>query len=309
MHPEILAYVKSHGLSAAEAMEVERLVEVVARGLRPPDMPEFSPAREPASLGSCPDARSPDVERAPRIAGRYQDLGLLGAGGMGEVRRVLDTKLNRTLAMKILHGDLCTQPSTLSRFMDEAQATAQLQHPNIVPVHDIGHLADGRVWFTMLEVQGRTLGDAIRESRSRRRSQTSPRGWTFRRLVAALLSVCRALAYAHDRGVVHRDLKPDNVMVGETGEVYVLDWGLAKIVGRPDLPAQDGDLDVDVVRTARPEEHLTDAGRVVGTAAYMPPEQAPWGGRSHRRAQRCVRPWRAALPHPLRAGPLPGLRT
>ncbi len=213
---------------------------------------------------------------AAEIADRYIDLGPLGAGGMGEVRRVRDRELNRTLAMKIVHPNVVRHPSMIARFLDEAQASAQLQHPNIVPVHDLGRLPDGRLWFTMREVRGRTLGDVIAEvhAASNERWETGAQGWTFRRVLTAFLAVCNAVAYAHERGVVHRDLKPDNTMVGERGEVYVLDWGLAKIVGRPDRAAEAGEL--DVVRTERSEkdEYRTKMGQVAGTPAYMPPEHA-----------------------------------
>ncbi len=161
----------------------------------------------------------------------------------------------------------------MSRFLDEAQATAQLQHPNILPVHDLGTRPDGRLWFTMREVRGRTLSEVVSEVHavSARAWGRSSGGWTFRRLMGAFLSVCREVGYAHGRGVVHRDLKPSNVMVGELGEVYVVDWGLAKILGRQDVAAADGQLDVAQAATADPPR--TELGRVVGTTAYMPPEQ------------------------------------
>ena len=115
--------------------------------------------------------------------------------------------------------------AALAHFVEEAQATAQLQHPHIVPVYDIGVAGDGRLWFTMREGprahDGR--GESVRCTRAPRRT------WTMRRLVAAFFMVCQAVGFAHERGVVHRDLKPANIMLGEHGEVYVVDWGLAKI--------------------------------------------------------------------------------
>src|SRR6185503_904363 len=107
----------------------------------------------------------------------------------------------------------------------------QLQHPGIVAIHDRGVLEDGRLWFTMREVRGRTLGEVIDEVHAASRPQgfrEAPSGWTFRRLVDAFARIAQAVAYAHRRGVVHRDLKPDNLMVGEFGEVLVMDWGLAR---------------------------------------------------------------------------------
>jgi eukaryotic-like serine/threonine-protein kinase len=212
---------------------------------------------------------------------RYEDLGLLGVGGMGEVRRVRDRELNRTMAMKIIPLWSVHRPGAVSRFVDEAQCSAQLQHPGIVPVHELGQLPDGRHYFTMREVRGRTLTEVIAETHQGSEQQwaNSSTGWSFRRLVDAFLRVCEAVAYAHTRGVVHRDLKPDNVMLGAHGEVLVLDWGLAKVTGRQDSDARaDGSSppNTDRVVTARSEDDAlaTRMGHVAGTPAYMPPEQA-----------------------------------
>lgn len=201
----------------------------------------------------------------------YEDLGLIGVGGMAEVRRVRDRRLNRVMAMKILRRDIAGDLALAARFVEEAQATAQLQHPGIVPVHEIGQLADGRCYFTMKEVQGRTLTDAIDEVHAlpaHAAGATSAGGWSLRRLIDVFRAVCEAVAYAHSRGVVHRDLKPQNVMVGAFGEVLVLDWGIAMVAGR--------DAGIDAVRTDRSEDDAlaTSLGTVAGTPAYMPPEQA-----------------------------------
>lgn len=174
---------------------------------------------------------------------------------MAEVRRVRDRELDRILAMKIIHPTLLVQSASLARFLDEARATARLQHPSIVPVYDLGRLPDGRIWFTMKEIQGRTLSDVIQEVHrcSTSHWEVTPSNWSFRRLISAFHAICQAVAYAHEHGIIHRDLKPDNAMVGRYGEVYVLDWGLAK------LQEQRIDIGVNVV---------------AGTPAYMPPEQA-----------------------------------
>jgi serine/threonine-protein kinase len=216
-----------------------------------------------ASLGQA--GATTETATVDTGAARYERLGLLGTGGMGEVHRVRDHVLGRVLAMKTMASDLRARPEQVARFLAEAQLTAQLEHPGIVPVHDMGRLADGRVWFTMKEVRGRSLGDVIAESHRGGRGT----GWTLRRLVDAFLRVCEALAYAHARGVIHRDLKPGNVLVGEHGEVLVVDWGLAGLV--------DGGLrDVEPVHTGRDgvDAFATRAGTVAGTPAYMAPEQA-----------------------------------
>jgi len=276
----ILEFTQSRGLPASLVPELASLFTELGGGggaTASVTIDQAVPDRLPVDLSGEPAPR-PTVPPEQRIAGRYEDLGPLGTGGMGEVRRVRDVELNRTLAMKTLHASLLSKPTSLVRFLDEAQASAQLQHPNIVPVHDVGTLPDGRLWFTMREVHGRTLSQVVHEVHAASTYQWRPgeHGWTFRRLMDAFLSVCRAVAYAHQRGVVHRDLKPSNVMVGTLGEVYVVDWGLAKVLGRADHAAEGGEL--DVVQTARTlgssEEHRTAMGRVVGTPAYMPPEQA-----------------------------------
>ena len=212
----------------------------------------------------------------PRF-GRYADLGPIGRGGMGSVWRVRDGELNRTMAMKVIHPEGLFTEHTVARFVEEAQVTAQLEHPGIVPVHEIGRLPDGRLYFTMQEVRGRTLADVIDEVHQPR-GRPSPGGggwfarWTFRRLVDAFLTVCESVAYAHSRGVVHRDIKPSNIMVGAFGEVRVLDWGLARVLGRQDRAAEAGAL--GAVEVERREAHMTRQGAVAGTPMFMPPEQA-----------------------------------
>ena len=185
---------------------------------------------------------------------RYQDLGIIGVGGMGQVHRVRDRVLGRVLAMKVMLAPLATRAVTRARFQREARITAGLQHPGIVAVYDEGELADGRLWYTMPELRGQTLEAALPDL-------------PFWRRMEALVRVAQAMAYAHGEGVVHRDLKPSNVMVGGFGEVLVLDWGLARRINDVDLPAET--LDLPEVSAG-----LTRVGAVLGTPAYMPPEQA-----------------------------------
>ncbi|APR80508.1 serine/threonine protein kinase [Minicystis rosea] len=212
----------------------------------------------------------------PRLPPRYEDAGRIASGGFGEVRRVFDTALERAVAMKILHAEVAARERPAARFLAEVKLTAGLAHPGIVAVYDAGHLDDGRLWFTMREVRGRTLGeviDEIHDAASEGDFRETRSGWTFRRLVDAFARACQAVAYAHRRGVVHRDLKPDNIMVGELGDVLVMDWGL----GRRCDDADDAD-DADDTDPAAPavgtEGMLTQHGEILGTPAYMPPEQA-----------------------------------
>jgi serine/threonine-protein kinase len=205
--------------------------------------------------------------------GRYVQLSLLGTGGMGEVYRVLDRDLNRVMAMKVIRPDLATHNMASARFVEEAQATAQLDHPGIVPVHELGRLPDGRLYFTMREVQGRTLRSAIEELRTASVGTWRPcaDGLTLRRMIETLRRACEAVAYAHARGVVHRDLKPDNIMVGAFGEVLVLDWGIAKVLGRIESSTERAPI---ITVRSHDASMCTRMGAVAGTPSFMSPEQA-----------------------------------
>src|SRR5262245_47103511 len=192
---------------------------------------------------------------------RYEIESEVARGGMGAILRVRDVDLRRVLAMKVVlnRGDVAdaspeaTRARTrlLGRFLDEAQVTGQLDHPGIVPVHELGLDREGRVYFTMRLVAGRDLEKIFELVRA------GQEGWSTTRAVGALLKVCEAVAYAHSKGVVHRDLKPANVMVGRFGEVYVMDWGLARVLDGGE--ARDVRPKVDESPT-RPREHPT--GRV-----------------------------------------------
>jgi serine/threonine-protein kinase len=254
---------EAHGLDAEIRDELLELLKRAALAEQP------GATLVPEAAGALESATHPS---------RYLDLGLIGRGGMGEVRQVRDLELNRVVAMKILHAELESHEPTVARFVEEAQATAQLEHPGIVPVHELGRLSDGRLYFTMKKVRGRTLADVIQEvheASSGADWARGPSGWSFRRLLDAFHRVCEAVAYSHALGVVHRDLKPANVMVGEYGEVLVLDWGLAKVLGRQALDL-DGAVEVDGfgLEPDDPDDLRTKMGSVFGTPAYMSPEQA-----------------------------------
>ncbi len=212
-----------------------------------------------------------ELEDAPPevVADRYERRSPLGSGGMGEVWRVHDRLLRRTVALKVIRSKLVGE-RMLVRFREEAQVSAQLQHPGIIPVHDYGQLDDGRVWFTMKEVRGRTLEELLTEVHRAWRlgRDVSDSGFSFRRLLESFLRVVETMAYSHSRGVVHRDIKPSNIMLGGYGEVLVLDWGLAKVMGGIDLELPTVDLDADSGNLA------TRVGAITGTPAYMSPEQA-----------------------------------
>ena len=209
------------------------------------------------------DSRGPvnleDVALVPDRA-RFDPIGVLGRGGMGEVRLYRDRRISRYVAYKVLRESVAKDPAYRSRFLLEARVQGQLEHPSIVPVHDLGETEDGELFFSMKSVRGVTLRQAL-DSIARK----SPPAYTRRRLLAAFASVCQAVDFAHTRGVVHRDLKPENVMLGEYGEVYVLDWGIAKVMQRAETPLADV---VDV-----PGGAATRTGALLGTPKYMAPER------------------------------------
>jgi hypothetical protein len=193
----------------------------------------------------------------------------LGVGGMGEVYRYGETALGRDLALKVLRMELRGNADAEERFLREARLTGSLQHPGIVPVHNLGRLADGRLHYTMRLVRGRTFADILKEEAGQLERLPS--------LLGIFEKVCQAMAYAHSRRVIHRDLKPGNVMVGEFGEVQVMDWGLAKQLhaGAPATQPTDGSAsEVETVAWVEEAAELTRAGAAMGTPAYMSPEQA-----------------------------------
>ena len=220
---------------------------------------------------------------------RYEILGEFARGGMGAVLRVWDRDLRRTLAMKVVlgAGDAATGDTpdapeiderSLGRFLEEAQVSGQLDHPGIVPVHELGLDDEGRVFFTMKLVKGEDLRTVFERIRDPEDDE-----WSTTRALSVLLRVCEAMAYAHSKNVIHRDLKPANLMVGKYGEAYVMDWGLARVIGeddRTDLRIRPADESLSRVHTDRREESSADSplmtmdGDVVGTPAYMSPEQA-----------------------------------
>jgi serine/threonine protein kinase/formylglycine-generating enzyme required for sulfatase activity len=217
------------------------------------------PFSEPASSPNKPTRHHDKVTRERYIQGRD-----LGRGGGGQVIRAFDRSIGRTVAMKILNPTSDGKPhatQTLQRFIAEAQTAGQLEHPNIIPIYDMGVLSDGRLYYTMKEVRRHSLREVLRAlSRS---DDLMGEEYKQSKLLGIFLQVCQAMHFAHVRGVVHRDLKPDNIMLGDFGEVLVTDWGLARVLGREvitDFCLQGGEQ-------FRP-------GQTLGTPAYMPPEQA-----------------------------------
>ena len=207
----------------------------------------------------------PDLKVNPSQRNRFEELGLLGEGGMGEVVLAQDHDIERTVALKRLPEN-CDLGRVL-RFVEEIRTVGQLEHPNIVPVHDVGVDAAGRYYFVMKHLHGETLESIIERLASG--EAAAHQRFTFAVRLQIMLSVMNALAYAHQQGFVHRDLKPANIMVGPYGEVTVMDWGLAKRIRAPEqgLPsAISGPREGTALQT--------QAGSIMGTPLYMSPEQA-----------------------------------
>jgi serine/threonine-protein kinase len=239
------------------------------------------------SLG---DEHSLPPSPTPALA-EYELLEVLGKGGMGAVYRSRDPGLGRDLALKVLRPELQGNREVEERFEQEARITGSLQHPGIVAVHALGRLPDGRLYFTMKIVRGRTLAEMLNVGpASSRPTEAEAAGWkpAPQELLAIFEKVCQTLAYAHSKRVIHRDLKPGNIMVGAFGEVQVMDWGLAKALPHdPVQPEQATTVPASAVVTGRDADApmLSHAGNVMGTASYMAPEQA--GGAVEQLDERC----------------------
>jgi serine/threonine-protein kinase len=211
------------------------------------------------------DAGAPSViESRPR----FDRVKVLGQGGMGEVALVRDNDIRRTVAVKYLRSENASDEAALLRFADEIRVVGQLEHPAIVPVYDVGVDDQGQHFLVMKHLHGRTMEDIIEKLREGDPETT--KRFTFEHRAHCFLQVLDAMRYAHSRGVIHRDLKPANIMIGPFGEVTVMDWGIAKPIGRKDPAATD---------VAIHESHggrllETQVGALAGTPLYMSPEQA-----------------------------------
>jgi formylglycine-generating enzyme required for sulfatase activity/serine/threonine protein kinase len=271
--------------AARPATVVETLMKRYGRDIDPGvslDPAEQQKPRAPQTGASDPIVQKIAQHSSP--SPRYTFKGEVARGGMGAILKVWDGDLRRNLAMKVIlgeHEDPAEDPQRIARFLEEAQVTGQLDHPGIVPVHELGVSPDGRVYFTMRLIHGRdfqTILDLVREGRE---------GWNDTRALGTIQRACEAMAFAHSKGVIHRDLKPANIMVGNFGETYVMDWGLAKVIGKQDHKITRSrkvtdSMDESGVKTVRRDAaakepasaYLTLDGEVLGTPCYMSPEQA-----------------------------------
>jgi len=199
---------------------------------------------------------------------KYIFEGELGRGAMGAVFATVDQDIRRKVALKVLLPGSESSLPHVKRFLEEAQITGQLEHPNIVPVHDIGIDDESRIYYTMQLVRGESLQSITSKIADGEKEYV--RKYTLGALLQMFMKVCDAIGYAHSKGVLHRDLKPENIMVGKFGEVMVMDWGLAKVLGRKDVSAPDSSTS----SYENVASSMTVEGQIMGTPSYMSPEQA-----------------------------------
>ncbi len=212
-------------------------------------------------------ASEPPDLREIGYAARYEERSKLGEGGMGEVMLCRDVRIGREVALKRMRNEL-SSADAMARFVREARVQGQLEHPAVVPVHDLGVTPEGHAFFTMKRIRGVALDEIL--SGLAGRDAAVEAKFSRRRLLAAFETVCLAVDFAHARGVLHRDLKPANVMLGDFGEVHVIDWGLAKLVTATERVEEQ----LAPVEIASGPDGATVMGSLMGTPGYMAPEQA-----------------------------------
>jgi WD40 repeat protein/tRNA A-37 threonylcarbamoyl transferase component Bud32 len=279
LEPLVEEHIKQHGNDAEKS-----LASVSSVGSLRDELGRIGDADVQATLPTIASARSdadPHATRDYVSAGestsagqRFRILRPHAKGGLGEVFVARDEELRREVALKQIQGRYADDARSRARFVLEAEVTGGLEHPGIVPVYGLGQYADGRPFYAMRFVKGDSLRDAIERYHKTdgKSSDSGERALEFRRLLSRFMDVCNAIGYAHSRGVLHRDLKPGNIMLGPYGETLVVDWGLAKVVGHSEGLALLGES------TLRPEAASgsapTIAGTAVGTPQFMSPEQA-----------------------------------
>jgi serine/threonine-protein kinase len=275
----VLEHIKQHDDDPEKSLAnlssigpVRRDLEAIADPDVQASLPHVCSAR---GTGEDPDATPGWSGGAPTSAGgRFRILRLHDRGGLGEIFVARDEELHRDVALKRIQERHADNSQSRSRFVVEAEITGGLEHPGIIPVYGLGHFDDGRPFYAMRFVRGASLKEAIQQFHVAEGPghDASERSLALRRLIGRFLDVCNAVAYAHSRGVLHRDLKPGNVMLGPYGETLVVDWGLAKVIGRPEGSSEAGEA------TLRPSADssvvATRPGSFIGTPAYMSPEQA-----------------------------------
>jgi serine/threonine-protein kinase len=276
-------HLERHGHDAHQSLAAVSSVGSVRR-----ELARIADADVQASLARVAPARPADDDPfatrpgpvgTPTSAGqRFQILRPHAKGGLGEVFVARDEELPREVALKHIQDGHADDPGSRARFVLEAEITGGLEHPGIVPVYGLGAYPDGRPYYAMRFIRGDSLKEAIDDFHRAERPgrDLGERALAFRALLRRFVDVCNGVAYAHSRGVIHRDLKPANVMLGPYGETLVVDWGLAKVIGKSGEPPASATGGLEPTLRPRPGSGFDETvpGSVVGTPAYMSPEQA-----------------------------------
>jgi serine/threonine-protein kinase len=272
LDPLVREHLSAHGDDPAASLAAFGVPGTVREDLEPLKDPDVGATLAASSVAN-PATPTPTLDFTPSdaIGSRYRVLRPLARGGIGLVSVALDTELNREVALKQIQPENADDVANRTRFTLEAEVTGRLEHPGVVPVYGLGCGPQGQPYYAMRLIKGESLKEAIR--RLHAGVDVSRSSLALRGLLNRFVAVCYAVAYAHSRGVIHRDLKPSNIMLGPYGETLVVDWGLAKVVGREDAEKASA-----VEMTLRPGSgssfHETVAGTALGTPAYMSPEQA-----------------------------------
>ncbi|MCH2176731.1 MAG: serine/threonine protein kinase, partial [Lentisphaeria bacterium] len=224
-------------------------------------------------IDTLKEPENPADDLPDYLTRHYEDIDALGHGGSAEVMASYDGVLQRTIAKKVMHEKYAENPKHIKRFIREAQLMARLSHPNIIPIYELGKNYDGQLQTIMKLVSGKTLSHVIRKIELKEQQYLEE--YTLRKRIDIFLRVCDAISYAHDQGVIHRDIKPGNIIVGDFGEVMLLDWGLAKYIPNMDTTQIESTItDITSYVTDELCNDHTKMGTVSGTPNYMSPEQA-----------------------------------
>jgi serine/threonine-protein kinase len=257
-------HLKAHGGDAQQSLAVLRQQSTIGVALG-----SVADGELQASLAVIGATLATTDDHGPPPDGmRYRVLRPHAQGGLGVVSVARDTELGREVALKEIQAGHAKDAISRDRFVREAEITGGLEHPGIVPVYGLGRYDDGRPYYAMRFIRGESLQEAIKKLHMHQA------GYSLRGLLTRFVAACNAIAYAHSRGVIHRDIKPSNVMLGPYGETLVVDWGLAKVIGRE---STDGEDSASAELTFRPpsgDSSATQAGSALGTPAFMSPEQA-----------------------------------
>jgi len=245
--------------------------------MRKAQLPRYCPSCS-AALQISASPLAPKLEKPPEkneilfTIGPYQALETIGKGGMGEVYLAYDVRYGRRIALKRIRPDLITQKQLRNRFLREARITSQLTHPSIIPIYSMRN-EEGILFYTMPYVEGDTLKDILSQGlKNEKAGLKQNHQSSIPTLIRSFLNICQAIAYAHSKKVVHRDIKPHNIIVGRYGEVLILDWGLAKVTTKKEKITEFKENELE--ENSQNGHDLTRFGKVVGTLAFLAPERA-----------------------------------